>query len=72
MGHKEKQVDGSVNDFVIRLAHLYVVARCKCVPMKMYHSVSHLDCFSVDEWLIEEFRDGAKMLVKQVDECKKE
>jgi hypothetical protein len=69
MGHKDDKIGKLTNEFVIRLAQLYVVSRCKCSPLKIYHSASHLDCFSVDEWLIDEFRDGAKAFAKQVKEC---
>jgi hypothetical protein len=72
MGQKDEEINGLVNEFVIRLAHLYIVARCRCSPVKLYHSETHLNCFSVDEWLIDEFREGAKVFAKQLEDCKKE
>jgi hypothetical protein len=57
--------------FIYQLANLWIVAQCRCMPMKAWHSNSHLDCFSVDPWLIDEFRNCAESLVKEVTDGSK-
>ncbi|KAI6181997.1 hypothetical protein M3Y99_01959000 [Aphelenchoides fujianensis] len=54
-----------VDHFVMQLAQLWIVAQCRCTPMRIWHSTSHLDCFSVEPWLVEEFRTCAKTIVDQ-------
>ncbi|CAD5222188.1 unnamed protein product [Bursaphelenchus xylophilus] len=56
-----------IDQFVFELAQLWVVARCRCPVMKGWHSLSHLDCFSVDPWLVDELRTCTENLVDSLD-----
>ncbi|CAD5216567.1 unnamed protein product [Bursaphelenchus okinawaensis] len=60
--HKRRLVD----QFVFQLAQLWVVARCKC-PLVKWHSLNHLDCFSVDPWLVDEIRLCTEGLIDEMD-----
>jgi hypothetical protein len=68
LGMRQKKAEDAepTKEFVIQLAQLWVVAQCRCVPTKMYHSESHLDCFSVDPWLVDEFKNCAEKFSKKL------
>ena len=48
------------NLLVAQLAQLWVVAHCKCTRLRSWHSLDHLDCFSIEPWIVEQFSELAK------------
>lgn len=53
-----------VEQFVFQMAQLWVVARCRCAVLRGWHSLSHLDCFCVEPWLVEELTRCAQRLLE--------
>ncbi|KAE9554233.1 hypothetical protein FO519_002532 [Halicephalobus sp. NKZ332] len=49
-----------MENFVAQLAQLWVVAHCKCTRLRSWHSSDHLDCLSIEPWIVEQFNEIAK------------
>ncbi|KAE9417971.1 hypothetical protein Angca_001652, partial [Angiostrongylus cantonensis] len=44
-----------------RLADLWVVGKCKCF-MQRSKSTTHIDCFILEQWVLEELNECARLI----------
>ncbi|GMT36859.1 hypothetical protein PFISCL1PPCAC_28156 [Pristionchus fissidentatus] len=54
-----------VYEIIERLAQMMIVARCRC-PLRRSKSETHLDCFQMDSWIQEEFRNCVE-IAKEIE-----
>ncbi|GMT06360.1 hypothetical protein PENTCL1PPCAC_28534 [Pristionchus entomophagus] len=54
-----------VYEIIERLAQMMIVAKCRC-SMRRSKSESHLNCFQMDSWIQEEFRNCVE-IAKEIE-----